>query len=527
MVNKPSKSKIIPIKNKKNGVTYLYNDQYYWDSEKQQTRHKRVCIGKIDSKTGRQIFNQKFLALKARKNPIQGEFPVEITRIGQVILLERIAKTLKLPKILKSTFKDNLDRKILALAFFCTCENSPLNHAGKWLQSHGLVSNPYKMTEIQDILQTITKESILMFFEKWEKILEGNKEKYVYDITSIASYTRHNHFLYYGNNRDKEALEQINLAVTSSKYSGIPLRYIFLRGNLMNLDETHTTLYHFPQQNKDDCSFVLNRIFYSPESIGYLIKNEYSFMIGIPSRSKWTGPFIKNFRNVLEKQESLTDFKEKTIQYHTTRSITDNSTIHLFFDSQWRREQELNLEFLLENCKEELVSNHPIEEHRQLYETYFEVRKNPGGSRKIMRKPHSLQLFSQSQAGFWVVQTNCEEDPEKILKTYQIRNEIERKFDNLKNEEDCIYLQVHDPDIFESRLFIQFIALILSSSLQNSLEKDGSLSFLQSYEQVLKEMESFIRISVSRPPEDVYTTPTETQLLLSESFGFVLPRNKP
>jgi transposase len=527
MDTKHSKSKIIPIKNKKNGVTYLYNDQYYWDSEKQQTRHKRVCIGKIDNKTGRQVFNQKFLTLKARKNPLQGEFPVEINKIGQVILLEKIAKDLKLPKILKTVFKDSLDQKILALSFFCTCEKTPLNQAGPWLKSHGFVSNPCKPTDIQGVLRSITRESILMFFEKWEKAVAKDKEKYIYDITSVASYARHNHFLYYGNNRDKEALEQINVALTSDKQTSIPLRYVYMPGNLMNPDNAYAALCHFPAQRKRDCSFVLNRIFYSQDSIGYLLENEYSFMIGVPSRSKWTLPFLENFRKTLEKQEPVDNFSEKTLQHYATPISYGNSTIHLFFDEQWRKEQEGNLTYLLENCLRELEENRPVEEHMQLYDTYFEVRKNPSGSRRILRKPHSLQLFSQSNTGFRVVQTNCEQDPEKILKVYRNRNAIERQFDNLKNEEDCTYLQIHEPDTFESRLFIQFIALILSSSLQDSLEKDASLSFLQSYGQALKEMESFNRISVSMPPENIYTTPTETQLLLAESFGCVLPRNKP
>ena len=39
---------IIDVKNKKNGVTYVYESIDYWDKEKKQSRSKRVCIGKRD-----------------------------------------------------------------------------------------------------------------------------------------------------------------------------------------------------------------------------------------------------------------------------------------------------------------------------------------------------------------------------------------------------------------------------------------------------------------------------------------------
>ena len=40
------------MKSKQNGVTYVYESTGYWDKEKKQARNKRICIGKIDPKTG-------------------------------------------------------------------------------------------------------------------------------------------------------------------------------------------------------------------------------------------------------------------------------------------------------------------------------------------------------------------------------------------------------------------------------------------------------------------------------------------
>jgi len=43
---------IVKCKNKKSGITYVYESESYWDKEKQQPRAHRKLIGKIDEETG-------------------------------------------------------------------------------------------------------------------------------------------------------------------------------------------------------------------------------------------------------------------------------------------------------------------------------------------------------------------------------------------------------------------------------------------------------------------------------------------
>ena len=43
---------IVTQTDKRSGITYVYETTYYWDKEKQQSRSKRVCIGKVDPVSG-------------------------------------------------------------------------------------------------------------------------------------------------------------------------------------------------------------------------------------------------------------------------------------------------------------------------------------------------------------------------------------------------------------------------------------------------------------------------------------------
>ncbi len=43
---------IVTQTDKRSGITYAYETTYYWDKEKQLSRSKRTCIGKVDPATG-------------------------------------------------------------------------------------------------------------------------------------------------------------------------------------------------------------------------------------------------------------------------------------------------------------------------------------------------------------------------------------------------------------------------------------------------------------------------------------------
>ncbi|MCR5453048.1 MAG: hypothetical protein K6F00_10505 [Lachnospiraceae bacterium] len=43
---------IVKNKDKRTGITYVYESESYWDKEKQQPRAHRTLIGKLDEETG-------------------------------------------------------------------------------------------------------------------------------------------------------------------------------------------------------------------------------------------------------------------------------------------------------------------------------------------------------------------------------------------------------------------------------------------------------------------------------------------
>jgi hypothetical protein len=55
-----AKMSLIKAKNKKSGITYVYESESYWDKEKKQPRNKRKLIGKIDNQTGEIVPTRRY-----------------------------------------------------------------------------------------------------------------------------------------------------------------------------------------------------------------------------------------------------------------------------------------------------------------------------------------------------------------------------------------------------------------------------------------------------------------------------------
>ena len=78
---------IVKHKDKRSGVTYVYESESYWDKEKKQPRSKRTLIGKIDEETGEIIPTGKSGKKKISDIDTQEQYMAPETITDQVELL--------------------------------------------------------------------------------------------------------------------------------------------------------------------------------------------------------------------------------------------------------------------------------------------------------------------------------------------------------------------------------------------------------------------------------------------------------
>src|SRR5512133_1027022 len=127
--------------NKTTGITYVYESVSYWDKAKQQSRAKRVCIGKIDPETGNVVPTRKTKPKTIMPETPAKTGPVPVTQTarffgGATHLFDEIGKNLGIKADLKQCFPE-IYRQIMSIAYYLILEdNNPLSRFPKWSALH-------------------------------------------------------------------------------------------------------------------------------------------------------------------------------------------------------------------------------------------------------------------------------------------------------------------------------------------------------------------------------------------------------
>ena len=94
---------------------------------------------------------------------------------------------------------------------------------------------------------------------------------------------------------------------------------------------------------------------------------------------------------------------------------------------------------------------------------------------------------------------------------------VENCFDDLKNHLDMKRLRVHNSAAMDTRLFLQFIALIYVSHIRKATRDDEKLKYL-TVREVMEEMESVVKIKYSGRYGEVFTERSPIQRHILKAF---------
>ena len=98
--------------------------------------------------------------------------------------------------------------------------------------------------------------------------------------------------------------------------------------------------------------------------------------------------------------------------------------------------------------------------------------------------------YLHKYCGFFCILSNKIKNADEALNVYRNKDVVENSFDDLKNHLDMKRLRVHSAAAMDGRLFLQFLALIYTSSIRSQKQVDDKLKFLTARE-VMEDMELF------------------------------------
>ncbi len=511
--------------NKKTGVTYVYSVNSYWDKEKKAPRNRQVCIGKLDKTTGEVIPTKRKKKIIERVAGVPG-ITARANVAGPFMLLEKLSSETGLTQLVKHCFP-NQHNMIMSLIHFIVHKGLPLSHAESWSKGHlhpmgGVIASQ----RISELLTIITDENRQRFLSLW--LAKMTEHDYLcYDITSVSSYSQANEYIKFGHNRDGESLPQINLAMLFGQKSRLPAYYRRMQGNISDVATLKTTVTSLDFLGAAPMHLILDRGFYSESNIQELLDKHYHFTIAVPSSRKWV-------------QTIMDHHYESIISPNNYRQIDDSESLHVVSQLRYwgenRRRSYLHLYYNAHRAaiefdrftrelltyKQEVESQKRNKDHEESYARFLIIRETPKRGLSVSFNDEAIQKYRKRYAGFFCILSSKLKDPMEALNIYREKDVVENSFDDLKNTLDMKRLRIHSAAAMDSRLFLQFLALILICKLRNTTREDPVLKNL-TVREVMEEMQTLSKITYSNRYGELYTETSPIQRKIMESFNLSLP----
>jgi transposase len=513
-------SRLVYHRKKETGHTYVYEVvEEHWDKEKMQMRSKQRCIGKLDPVTGELIPSKRLE--KHGDATCNAAVTAKTTVSGPKLLLEKIDQEIGLSKVLKKACPEHWEL-VISLAWYLVCTGNALAYAESWCQNH---EAPFEgnlaSQRISEFLNNISEDERQTFFKLWGKQI-AEQDYLCYDITSVSSYAEQNEFVRYGYNRDHEKLAQINLGMVYGQKSLLPVSYRQLPGSITDVVTVQHLLNQLDKLEYPKLHLIMDRGFYSQKNINALAEGGHNFTIGVPTHLKWVREEIDQVRDKIDSPECL-NFVGKQALYVYTRLKSWGDTgrryyLHLFYDNQKSADDKIAFDTALLTYKEELERGRLVPEHEEAYESFFICHTTPKRGLKVAFNNAAIEAARRKYAGFQVLLSTKFKDPMEALRVYREKDVVEKCFDDLKNELDMNRLRVHSACRMQSRLFIQFIALILLSQVRRVIREKMPKSGYTA-KGLMMEMESLTTIHYSGKYNNKIAEITKAQREILVAFG--------
>lgn len=480
------------VKQKIHGRTYAYEAENFWDPVKKQSRQKRRYLGVWDESTGQII-------------PKTAEREVKTTKsFGPAYLLNSLGDQIQLRKKLSESFGKDGDL-ILTIAMSKLMHQTSLKNLHHVLDDSYLpemysVKESFSSPWLSDFLVRLsTKEAAMTSF--YNSLIAGENETLIFDITSFSSSSRNIDWLEWGYNRDGLDLPQVNLGLVLSLQRHLPLYFKLFPGSINDVVTLKNLVAEVKAFGITKSLFILDRGFYSESNIKELSNEGIDFILPLPFSVNLgkgliseTNRDIENPANarrfggdifyVLESEVQIGEVKAYGyILYNKKREGLETNSFY---------NRLIDIECALEGKE----FRNPIDQFKKTagnFERYLECSID--GKTIILRRRVNAISQAVNRFGKTILLSATKRNWDEVLSLYRERDEVEKKFDELKNELEVTPLRVHKIETLQGLLFIFFISLILRAILLRRA-RDAELLDKNSIEDILMELAKLRAVKV-------------------------------
>jgi transposase len=422
----------------------------------------------------------------------------EVIHFGSSYLIEQLAKQIGLYQLIKEIFQLNAN-EILSLIYYLLSQNKPVYYLEDWGAYNLENSNNIKLNpqDISILLQRITHDKKLEFFEKWTS-LRNEQEYLALDITSISSYSNLISGVEFGHNKENDKLPQINLCLLFGQQSRVPIYYTHYDGSLSDVVTLKSTLGQISFLNGTNFKLVMDKGFYSFENINHILYNmpDIKFLITVPFRKSYTNLFDKKAADIKENKYIIVCNDDvmhgKKISYKWDKNHTINAFFYYNPDQYHQKKDELykKLIALKDKIYDDITIYDDINEDKKYFIIYNKKNYKKTGEYVVQLNHFAIENYLKNVGKMIILGNENNLSLEEALGVYRAKDVVEKGFTRYKSNLDLRRYRVHSSVSMDNKQFVCFLSQILLSYFDSKMS-DANLYRSMSLQKYLQKFSSW------------------------------------
>lgn len=427
------------------------------------------------------------------------EFSVEdlrrstVLHTGLVHLLGGIADQIGLSAVLRQVFPDDHEQ-IFALASFLFASGDPLSYCAEWMERSDTGElAPLSSQRISEILMRITDRERQRFFSGWGA-WRSDREYLALDITSISSWSQLIDDVEWGYNRDGDSLAQINLCMLMGERSRLPVRMTVYNGSIRDVSTLRTTIDQtVPKGSDQPVMIVMDKGFASKKNVDLLLATpQVRFLVALPLTMAFTKQQIDAERKDIDRFATTIVTGSETLHGMTKQRSWMGGraiTVHVFYNEVKATATRTRLYGRVQQLVEAAESDPDDGKLQDQFRRYLIIRKSSTDPRGYTITVREEVLADElAYAGWLVLVGNHIDNAAEAIRIYRDKDVVEKGFLRLKHSLGLDRLRVHSQEAMESKVFIGFLALILSAHVHRVMN-DNDLYQSMTIKDLIRTME--------------------------------------
>ena len=528
---------------KKGETEYVYYEyKRIYTKGSNITNPKRVTIGKRDkTDPSMMIPNENYLKYFPDEDlPEINERTKRSSclRIGTWLVIRKIMEEYRFTEILEKYISPKDLGLVLDLAAYSIIsENNAGQYYPDYAYNHPLFSKDmhiYSDSKVSDLLQSMTPEMSAGFLNDWNSARDHREKIYIsYDSTNKNCQAGDLEIAEYGHAKVDTGEPIFNYSIAYDTQNKEPLFYEEYSGSINDVSQLEFMIGKAAGYGYKKIGFILDRGYFSRSNINCMDKYGYHFVIMVKGMNKLVNSLILEVKGSFENKwaQHIDDYDvyATTIKRKLFETDAKERYFHLFHSSTKEGEERALLAKKLRKMKAHLMQHtNEVIEFSSGFKHYYRLHYNEqNGIFQFPEDRTDVIELENDLSGYFCIITSEKMTAKEALNLYKSRDTSEKLFRGDKSYLGDKSLRIYGDSAAESKIFIEFLALIVRNRMYNCLKDEmRKLDSRPNYMTVPAAIRELEKIEMVRLTDNRYRLDhavTATQKTILKAFGMDAP----